>query len=159
MIFASGELPPPPVPFCSTMPQNQEFVNTIRRGAVMENVSNFTIACDEIPFLDSNDFRQQAEFALLLDAIPTEFREEIILAVLHLQSDQTFQESYLVNLSRQQLSDCLLEKTGSLPDLASLKSLDPLSVKRQLHPLIEAKDPAQVAIALSRFLDFLANVL
>lgn len=100
-----------------------------------------------------------AELALLVDAIPPEYREDILLAALWLGTNKIFQESYMVGSLRSQLSECLLEETGTLHDFAAIQQFDPSVIERQLRPFAEAENPAQIMLAIHGLLSFLVNVL
>ena len=66
---------------------------------------------------------QVADLAVLIDAIPPEYREDVLLSVLWLGTSNVFQESYLVSSIRNQLCDCLMDRTGTLHDLTNVRQL------------------------------------
>ena len=102
---------------------------------------------------------QVAELAAMIDAMPSEYREDVLLAALRLAAIAVFQESYLVNSIRDQLSDCLFEKTGTIHDFTALRSHDPSVIHCRLNIFATAEGVTQVTHALCGLLEFLADVL
>ena len=100
-----------------------------------------------------------AELAVLIDAIPSEYRDDVLLAALWLGTNKTFQESYMVGSLRSQLCECLMEKTGTLHDFRTIRQFDRSVVERQLRPLRAAGNMDQIAIAIEALLAFLADAL
>lgn len=100
-----------------------------------------------------------SELALLIDAIPREYREDVLLAVLYLAESDILAQSHFVGLYRERLQDCLVEKTGTIHDLSALRQLGRIAIQRRLSLFKSAEDPAQVTVALCGLLDFLINAL
>jgi len=100
-----------------------------------------------------------AGLALLIDAIPAQFREDILRAALRVEPSNGFDESYLVGMVRTQLYDCLVEQTGELVSLAVFQSLNAAMLSRWLTPFSTAADPAEMTLALLDLLAFLVNTL
>ena len=100
-----------------------------------------------------------SELALLIDAIPLEYREDVLLAVLYLAENDSLEQSHFVSLYRERLQDCLLGMTGTSPNLQALRQSDRAAIRRRLTPLATAEDPAQVTVALCRLLDFLNDTI
>jgi hypothetical protein len=111
------------------------------------------------PLPEASTSSQVSELAQLIDAIPSEYREDLLLAALRLSKSGVLTESYLVGVCREQLFDCLMQRTATMYDFAGLRQLDRNTIERQLHPFAVASDPAQVTIALCALLDFLIDVL
>ena len=107
----------------------------------------------------ATDSAQVAELALLLDAIPPEYREDVLLSVLWLGTSNVFQESYLVSSVRNQLCDCLMEKTGTLHDLKDVRQLAHAAIHRRLDAFTTATDLEQITLAIHSLLKFLADAL
>jgi hypothetical protein len=102
---------------------------------------------------------QVAELATLIDAMPSEYREDVLLAALRLGASTGFKESYLVSSTRDQLSDCLFEKTGTIHAFTALRAHDPSVIHRRLNIFTAAQDLTQVTHALCDLLAFLIDVL
>jgi hypothetical protein len=102
---------------------------------------------------------QVAELAFLIDAMPPEFREEVLLSVLWLGTSNVFQESYLVSSIRNQLADCLIERTGTLHDLRAIDQLALVSIRRQLTAFTAASEITQIIVAIHTLLDLLVDAL
>lgn len=102
---------------------------------------------------------QVADLAVLIDAIPPEYREDVLLSVLWLGTSNVFQESYLVSSIRNQLCDCLMDRTGTLHDLTNVRQLARASIHRQVDSFTAATDLEQIALATHNLLDFLADAL
>ena len=73
---------------------------------------------------------QIAELAMLIDAMPSEYRGDVLLAALRLSTSEVLIQSYLVSLCREQLSDCLMQETATVCDFSSLRQLDHNSIER-----------------------------
>lgn len=107
----------------------------------------------------TTDSIQVAELALLIDAMPPEYREDVLLSVLWLGTSNVFQESYLVSSIRNQLCDCLMEKTGTLHDLKDVRQLAHAAIHRRLDAFTTATDLEQITLAIHSLLKFLADAL
>lgn len=99
------------------------------------------------------------ELAVLVDAIPPEYREDVLLAALWRGTNKMFQESYMVTSLRNQLCDCLLEKTSTLHDLGMLRQLKHSIVEHKVRPFTTANDMEQIVIAIEGLLNCLAEAL
>lgn len=100
-----------------------------------------------------------AELAILIDAIPAEYRDDVLRAALWLGTNRAFQESYMVASLRSQLCDCLLEKTGTLHDLRTLRQCNLPNLERRLNQFTEGDGIEQIAVAIERLLSHLVDVL
>jgi len=102
---------------------------------------------------------QLTDLALYIDAIPSEHREDVLLAVLRLATNKPLEQSYFVGSLRELLSDCFFQRTGTIHDLSMLRRLDRVGTERRLNLFTTAADPAQVTLALCGLLDFLIDAL
>lgn len=110
----------------------------------------------EFPYMQwSNNQQQFGELAMFIDAIPAEFREEILLAVFHLHSDRGFSESYFVDFVRTLFRACIAERISDTESHVSLQGVDYSTVRRGLSPFATAEDPVQVASALNALMNLL----
>ena len=107
--------------------------------------------------VDATDSIQVTELAVLLDAIPPEYREDVLLAALWLGTNQTFQESYMVTSLRNQLCDCLMEWTSTLQNLKILRHPDRATLQRRLNQFTKARDMGQITFAIENLLEYLAS--
>ena len=98
-----------------------------------------------------------AELALLIDAIPAEFRSEVLRAALRLEPSSDIETSSFVGLYRTILYDILTRRTETVIDLRRFRRLDSRSVERRLALFACAEDPAQVTLALCELIGFLAR--
>lgn len=107
----------------------------------------------------ATDSAQVVELTVLVDAIPPEYREDVLLAALWLGANTAFQESYIVASLRAQLSDCLMEHTGTVHDFRTMPQLDYSMIERQLSPFARAECLEEISLAICRLLRFLVDVL
>lgn len=107
----------------------------------------------------SANSQQVAELALLIDALPTEYREDVLLAALQAGTDEFLQKSHFVGLYREGLRDCLAAMTGTICDFKRLRQFDLAAIRRRISPFETAADPAKVTIALTELLGFLIESL
>jgi len=98
-----------------------------------------------------------AELALLVDAIPAEYRVDVLRAALRLDPTGSFETSYLVGTYRARLCDCLMLRTATVIDPRRFRRLDPRRIEARLATFAVAEDPAEVALALDRLMDLLAT--
>jgi hypothetical protein len=112
---------------------------------------------DALPNIQwSGDQQRFGELAIFIDAIPAEFREEILLAVFHLHPDGKFSATYFVNFVRTLFHSCLAERTGNKEGHISLQGVDCPTVQQGLSPFAAAEDPVQVASALNDLMNLLS---
>jgi len=93
----------------------------------------------------------------LIDAIPAEFRSEVLRAALRLEPSSDIETSSFVGLYRTILYDILTRRTETVIDLRRFRRLDSRSVERRLALFACAEDPAQVTLALCELIGFLAR--
>ena len=103
--------------------------------------------------------QQVSELALLIDAIPVEYREDVLLAVLQVGTDDVLQKSHFVSLCRERLRECLAARTGTICNFKKLRQFDLTAVRQRIGALATAADPAEAMIALSELLRFLIEAL
>ena len=106
----------------------------------------------------TSNHEQLGELAIFIDAIPAEFREEILLAAFHLHPNAQFSSGYLVDYVRLLLQSCFVERTGNKKSRVSLQGIDLPSVLQALSPIATAEDPAHVALALNGLMNLMAYV-
>lgn len=110
------------------------------------------------PTSERSFVQQLGELANFIDAIPTEFREEILLAVFHLHRSNEFSTGYTVTYVRSLFRCCLAARPGNRNSRVSLQGVDLPTVLEGLTPIVVAKDPAQTAIALNGLMDLMMYV-
>jgi hypothetical protein len=102
---------------------------------------------------------QIAELAMFIDAIPANFRQEILIPALKYQSHAECDTSDLAGYLFASLSDYVSERTGNILDILIVQSIPNYVLTPRLAPLSRATDPAQVAIALVDFFDFVMKTV
>lgn len=113
---------------------------------------------DTDPTSERSFVQQLGELANFIDAIPAEFREEILLAVFHLHRSAEFSTGYTVTYVRLLFQCCLAARTGHKCSRVSLQGVDLPTVLEGVTPIVMAKDPAQVALALNGVMNLMTYV-
>lgn len=116
----------------------------------------YTHQNDNLDIQWSSDHQRFNELAIFIDAIPAEFREEILLAVFHLHPDGHFSAGYFVDFVRMLFHACIVERTGDKERQVSLHGVDYPTIRQGLSPFAAAEDPVQVASALNGLMNLLS---
>ena len=97
---------------------------------------------------------EASELANLIDALPRHVRLPILQAAFSFTSSHDLGNSYLVGVFRTQLFDCVLEFSGLKLNVVA-GHLPASDLDRHLGVFAEAKDPAQVQLAVCDLLEFI----
>lgn len=120
------------------------------------NRPSFAARAPSPPVAD-REHPELAELALLIDAIPAEYRVDVLRAALRLDPNDSLEASYLVGTYRTRLCDCLTLRTATVVDPRRFRRLDQRAVENRLVPFAMAEDPAEVALALDKLMNLLAT--
>jgi hypothetical protein len=102
---------------------------------------------------------QIAALALFIDAIPAEFRQELLLAALKHQPHAKGDASALAEYLFVCLEEYFRERTGGILSMLTIQAIPSYVLMPRLTPFSRASDPAQVTIALMEFLDFVVKII
>ena len=105
-----------------------------------------------------SDFRGASELANLIDALPGHLRPAVLRAALSFSPSDSFETSHLVGIYRSLLFDCVCEFSG-LRLNAIAGDVCAHELDGYLRRFAEARDPAQVQLAVCDLLEFIETTL